>query len=63
MNDDAKEILKLIETYLQENPEIRFTQALFNLGVNTFRGEHTDCLRDNYNDTDKEVLLNMQGRY
>ena len=34
MNETSKEIMKLIEEYLEKNPNQRFGQALYNLGVN-----------------------------
>lgn len=36
MKDTHKEIIKLISDYLEEYPEIRFTQALYNLRINEF---------------------------
>ncbi len=64
MKDDAKTILTLIEQYLEKNPSIRFTQALFNLGITEFSNkdsptENTYALRDPYNDTDQDVLIRM----
>lgn len=36
MKDTHKEIIKLISDYLEEYPECRFTQALYNLRINGF---------------------------
>jgi len=62
MKNTHKEIIKLISDYLEEYPEIRFTQALYNLRINRFYSvdnpeESNFLFRDNYNDSD-EVVLN-----
>ena len=36
MNETAKQILSIIEQFITENPQQRFTQALFNLGITEF---------------------------
>ena len=61
MNKEAKEILLLIEKELVENKDLRFTQVLFNLGINKFANEEDPyskdyLLRDCYNDSDTSVL-------
>lgn len=59
MNPEAKTILLLIEQYLNNNPQCRFTQALFNLTINEFVKPYKDYpnnLRDIYNDSDKTIL-------
>ena len=61
MKDTHKEIIKLISDYLEEYPEIRFTQALYNLRINGFYSvdnpeESNFLFRDNYNDSDEDVL-------
>ena len=56
-------IIKLLSDYLEKNPDQRFTQALFNLGINEFEETNTivkrdvqPILRDVYNDEDEVVL-------
>ena len=61
MKDTHKEIIKLISDYLEEYPEIRFTQALYNLRINGFYSvdnpeKYNFLFRDNYNDSDEDVL-------
>jgi len=67
MNKNAKAILLLIEKELIENEGARFTQVLFNLGINKFANEEYPSvkdylLRDNYNDTDSAVLERIKNR-
>jgi len=67
MNTEAKEILLLIEKELIENEGARFTQVLFNLGINKFANEEYPSvkdylLRDNYNDSDSSVLDRIKKR-
>jgi hypothetical protein len=64
MKDNIKMILTMIEQYLVKNPSIRFTQALFNLGITEFADKKNPeakgfLLRDIYNDTDDEVLKRL----
>ena len=61
MTESTKIILKILSTYLEENPDIRFGQALFNLGINVFASElHPEdfdfMLRDIYNDSSETIL-------
>ena len=61
MKTEPKEILKIITAYLEQHPQLRFTQAIFNLDINQspeepeyqFKGP----FRDNYSDKDDEVLI------
>ena len=68
MNPNAKQILALIEQYLNEYPEQRFTQALFNLKVLEFGGENAKpggspyLLRDCYYESDAMVLKRIEGQ-
>ena len=67
MNDTTKEILKLIELYLEKNPSQRFGQALYNLGVNEDDGKWKPenggiKLRDIFYDTDDAVLERIRTR-
>ena len=54
------EIVKILSDYLEENPSIRFGQALHNLSITMFNtSDPEDCgflLKDIYNDTDEEIL-------
>ncbi len=48
MKQEHKIILKLLESYLEKNPSLRFGQALFNLQINEFQ-KTTDPRNPNYN--------------
>lgn len=68
MNKYAKEILILIDQYLENNPDIRFAQALFNLDINEFANkidpeDGNFMLRDPYNDKDSDVLKRIKTNY
>ena len=39
MNNEQQAIITIIINYLKRNPEQRFGQALFNLGINEFEVE------------------------
>lgn len=61
MKENIKTILLVIEQYLEKNPSVRFTQALFNLGITEFADKGNPevkgfLLRDIYNDKDIDVL-------
>lgn len=60
MKNEHKRIIELLSLYLEQNPHIRFGQALFNLGINE---HHPDSkigtpsyLRDTFYDSDKDIL-------
>ena len=60
MKKEHKEILALLGDFLEKHPELRFGQALTNLGVlefadKSFPPKH-NVLRDIYNDSDKSIL-------
>ena len=67
MKKEHKEIIELISTYLEYDPELRFGQALFNLKVNEFQ-KSTDPrnpnynLRDIHNDNDADILKRIKGQ-
>ena len=61
MTETQKDILKVIEKFLNENPEQRFGQALFNLNINEFKKDSNE-VRDIYNDVDKEILKRVIAR-
>jgi len=52
------EILTLLCKYLDEHPDIRFTQALYNLRIN--EKLEIGSFVDNHSDTDDQVLNRMQ---
>jgi len=60
MKKEHKLILEKINLYLENHPDQRFGQAIFNLGINEFQ-KTTDPrnpnynLRDIYNDSDSEI--------
>lgn len=61
MNENQESILLVIKQYLEKNTSIRFTQALFNLGITEFADKNNPeakgfLLRDIYNDSDIDVL-------
>jgi len=62
--DNFNEIIKLLLIYKNSNPNLRFGQILFNLGVNKFNNQiepekDNYLLKDIYNDTDSEILNRM----
>jgi len=60
MKKEHKLIIEKVEQYLENHPDQRFGQAIFNLGINEFQ-KTTDPrnpnynLRDIYNDSDSEI--------
>jgi hypothetical protein len=65
MKKEHKKIIELIEKYLENQPDLRFGQALFNLKVNEFQETIDDRnpnfdLRDIYNDSDEEIIERIQ---
>lgn len=61
MKKEHREILDLLEKYLESAPEQRFGQALYNLKINQHTNEKepwkTDFrIVDIYNDRDKDIL-------
>tara|TARA_R110002020_G_scaffold419155_1_gene628404 strand:- start:16661 stop:16957 length:297 start_codon:yes stop_codon:yes gene_type:complete len=65
MNIEHQQILKLLTAYLNKNPELRFTQALFNLDINQkpiSKDPFNRDLRDNYGDKDSSVLHRIVDR-
>ena len=67
MKKEHKEIIDLISTYLEYDPELRFGQALFNLKINEFQ-KSTDPrnpnynLRDIHNDDDTDILKRIKSQ-
>ncbi|MBU2920513.1 hypothetical protein KO504_04105 [Winogradskyella psychrotolerans] len=67
MKKEHKEIIDLISTYLEYDPELRFGQALFNLKINEFQ-KSTDSrnpnynLRDIHNDNDADILKRIKSQ-
>lgn len=65
METNNQQILTRLTQYLIDNPEIRFCQALGNLGINQFANQTNPTaekhqLRDNYNDSNVDVLKRMK---
>lgn len=59
MKATHRKILDKIAQYLETEgaDHLRFTQALFNLGINEFEDRPDDFVfRDNHNDSDEEVI-------
>ena len=67
MKKEHKEIIDLISTYLEYDPELRFGQALFNLKINEFQ-KSTDPRNPNYNlrdihsDNDADILKRIKNQ-
>ncbi len=67
MKKEHKEIIDLISSYLEYDPELRFGQALFNLKINEFQ-KTTDPrnpnynLRDIHNDNDTDILKRVKSQ-
>ena len=47
---------------MENNPNQRFGQALFNLGINEFKQNEEFQLRDIYNDDDSEIILRIENQ-
>lgn len=63
MKAKHQEILDLIEEYLSQDgtEHLRFTQALYNLGINSFDDSIKGFyFRDNHNDSDEKVLNSIK---
>lgn len=61
----SKKILKILTKYLENNPTIRFGQALTNLNINEFADKKNPhhknyLLRDIYNDSDEDILARIE---
>lgn len=58
MKATHRKILNKIEAYLNTDgaEHLRFTQALFNLGINQFDPNTEFTFRDNHNDSDEEII-------
>ncbi|WP_271768084.1 hypothetical protein [Aquimarina algiphila] len=67
MKKEHRKILEHISTYLSENPEQRFGQAIFNLKINEFIDEEDLMnpkyqLRDIHNDSDEKILERIESQ-
>ncbi|MDF1838222.1 MAG: hypothetical protein P1V35_10160 [Planctomycetota bacterium] len=67
MKAEHQEFLDLFSKYLEQYPDQRLTQALFNLGVNEFKSPEDPslsdhALRDVYSDSDASVLKRIHRR-
>lgn len=61
MDSNKYTLLNILTQYVIDNPQVRFGQALFNLGINEFANKTNPAegdykLRDIYNDTDEKIL-------
>jgi hypothetical protein len=58
MKQEHQEIILALSEYLAENPNIRFTQALVNLGINELvnGSDGTVFISDNFYEDDANVL-------
>lgn len=66
MNENHFIILALLKQHMDERPDLRFCQILFNLGINEFanKEEPETCdwnFRDNYNDSDTEIIDKLRN--
>jgi len=66
MNENARKIITALTNYLEENPQARFGQALFNLNINQFAEEKDPSkkdflLRDIYNDSNERIVARIEG--
>ena len=64
MKKEHQEIIDRLSKYLEESPDIRFGQALFNLNINQFADELLPSnkdflLRDIHSDSDAKILKRM----
>lgn len=59
-----KKIIELISDYIEQYPEQRFGQILFNLDINQFVNskEYEPKIRDIYYDSNKEILDRIEKR-
>ncbi|GAA0728517.1 hypothetical protein [Aquimarina litoralis] len=67
MKKEHRKIIEHISTYLNENPEQRFGQAIFNLKINEFIDEKDLMnpkyqLRDIHNDSDEKILERIESQ-
>ncbi len=64
MTEHHRTIMQLLENYLDMHPDLRFGQALFNLGINQIDVHCVDApgymfMRDIYEDSDEIILDRM----
>lgn len=64
MTEEKKAILAVLTEYLNENPSVRFGQALFNLGINEFADREFPIrkdflLKDIYEDSDEKISMRV----
>lgn len=64
MKELNKKIIELISDYIEQYPEQRFGQILFNLDINQFvkSKEYEPKTRDIYYDSNKEILDRIEKR-
>lgn len=67
MKKEHKIILNYLSEYLENGAELRFGQALFNLGINEFKEikqerDYIPELRNTYNDIDSQIIKRIENR-
>lgn len=64
MKELNKKIIELISDYIEQYPEQRFGQIIFNLDINQFvkSKEYEPKTRDIYYDSSKEILDRIEKR-
>lgn len=62
MNNEHKIILDLLTDYLEQHPDQRFGQAIFNLRINEFKDNEEYQLRDIYNDSDSKIINRIESQ-
>ncbi|BCY27862.1 hypothetical protein [Flavobacterium okayamense] len=67
MKKEHNEIINLISDYLNQHPDQRFGQAIFNIGINEFLNkvdpEKDDFrIRDIYNDQDSDIINRIKSQ-
>ena len=67
MKTTHNKIMLLLKSYLNQYPDQRFGQALFNLDINQFKDDNIKerdfSLRDIYNDEDEEIIKRIRSRF
>lgn len=67
MKEEHNEIINLISDYLNQHPDQRFGQAIFNIGINEFLNKvdpqkEDFRIRDIYNDKDSDIINRIKSQ-
>lgn len=67
MKKEHNEIINLISDYLNQHPDQRFGQAIFNIGINEFLNKvdlqkEDFRIRDIYNDKDSDIINRIKSQ-